>query len=1549
MKRFITLISFTAFFLLLTSVNNVVIAQEIKELKSTLGRLVRITPKLSEIDRSSMYGQPLVKKRDENGIISHQTEEWKAAKKALRELLGIRTDDGKTIIPESGISGNSPSLNVPTSAINYNADGLTATGFAPSDNNMAVGPNHIIQIINHSSGSIFTVRSKTGTVITPPTILASLTGQTGAGDPVVLYDQLADRWFLSEFDDVGANGGALNIAVSTTSDPTGSWAVYRYTDATFFPDYPKYSVWHNAYYASTQDFTPGFSGSSIWAFDRAAMLAASPTAAMVRVRLNLSNSTTTWGICAVSLEGTSPSNQSGLFAYTRDNGAAPAVPTDSVGIIQFTPNFVTPGSSVVSPANNLASLPFNWGNGSAPTPGGGTIGTLAGKTMFKPTYRNFGTHESIVMNVTANDGGRAAVKWWELRRTGGVGNWSIFQDGLYSPADAIHRFMGAMTINSCGTIGLLFNASSASVQGSLRYTGRNASDPLGQMTLPEQVVIAGSANNPSGARYGDYNSLQVDPSNPESFWGTGQYSTSAFGTFQNWGTRIVNFTLTGGCAPAPNIVAGGFTLLGESCAPANGVIDPGETVTVGFTLSNTGAVPTVNAVGTLLATGGVTPISGPLNYGVIPAGGSVTMNHTFTNTSTTCGGSITASIQVQDGAANLGTVNYPIILGTTANQLVENFDLVVAPALPAGWTTTFSGVSGSAWVTSTTTPQSAPNAAFSNDPSNIADNILQTPSFVPQPGARVSFRNNYNLESGFDGGVLEISINGGAWTDIITAGGSWVAGGYNGTVSTCCSNPIQGRAAWTGNGGGYITSTANLPASGGLPVRLRFRMGSDNSVAGVGWRVDDVVVSSPVCCGAACSLTCPANITVSASAGQCGAVVNYPPATATGLCGAITYSRPSGSFFPVGTTTVNVSSASGSSCSFTVTVVDNVPPTITCPANITVSNGAGVCSAVVNYALPSVTDNCPLPGGVSISQNTNNTTITPVTGIACGAGDNHFWRAYNLASFPAVTGAFTISSVRFGVEVNGTAQTVTARVYNQTGGAFPGGTRTLLTSGTVNITTAASTFYTVNFATPATVPNTATIVVEVEVPTGGMWPAANTLGESGPAYVSSTPCSVPNPVTLASLGFTSHTIIDIGGTVPVVPPVLTQTAGIAPGGTFPVGTTTNTFQARDAAGNTSTCSFTVTVNDTEQPTITCPANQTRNTDAGQCYATYTPPVPTWADNCAVTQLTWAMTGATTGSSPATGINTVPSTQFGLTGTTGVGVTTITYTARDAAGNTRTCSFTVTVNDASIPVISTQPATKFVCVGSDAVFSVTASAGAGNPLTYQWQQWNGSSWVNIAGATASSLTIPAVTFAQNTNSYRVVLTGRCSVVNSNFATLYINPLPVVTLLTSVPPALLPGQSLNISSTVSLAGGTYRWFKNGQQLTSPLAQGPVLSGLTVDDIGTYNLVYTDPNGCVGTSANVVVTGLASDKLWVYPVPNNGTFQVRFYNQANESATIRVFDEKGAKVYERAVVTNLAYTRLDVILGPAAADGTYLVELVNSAGKRVGAKKIIVRRKP
>src|SRR5262249_17372603 len=147
---------------------------------------------------------------------------------------------------------------------------------------------------------------------------------------------------------------------------------------------------------------------------------------------------------------------------------------------------------------------------------------------------------------------------------------------------------------------------------------------------------------------------------------------------------------------------------------------------------------------------------------------------------------ITLTLQLQDGMTNLGTATYTVLLGTlvTTTSFSENFDGVIAPALPPGWTSTATGVEVP-WVTSTTTPFSAPNDAFAPDPNNIGDTGLFSPIIaVPASGGQLTFKNNFITESTFDGMVLEISINGGAFVDITTGGNNFIAGGYNATIST---------------------------------------------------------------------------------------------------------------------------------------------------------------------------------------------------------------------------------------------------------------------------------------------------------------------------------------------------------------------------------------------------------------------------------------------------------------------------------------------------------------------------------------------------------------------------------------------------------------------------------------------------------------------------------------------------------------------------------------------------------------------------------------------
>jgi len=299
-------------------------------------------------------------------------------------------------------------------------------------------------------------------------------------------------------------------------------------------------------------------------------------------------------------------------------------------------------------------------------------------------------------------------------------------------------------------------------------------------------------------------------------------------------------------------------LVVEGCAPANNAIDPGETVTVLFSLKNAGPGDTANLVATLLTTNGVVVPSAPQNYGALFAGGAaVTEPFTFAATGA-CGGTIIAVLQLQDGAINLGTVSATFPLGFSGNVLTQSFDTVVAPALPSGWTNAPATGAESPWVTQTAVSDTAPNAAFSPDPTGVGLNELDSPAFtVPNSQAQLSFRNNFNLEASstvntlaYDGGVLEIKIGTNAFTDILAAGGTFVTNGYTRTLSSSFGNPLGGRQAWSGNSGGFVTTIVNLPATAlGKSVQFRWRCGTDNGgPVNPGWYIDSVSVNGNGCC-----------------------------------------------------------------------------------------------------------------------------------------------------------------------------------------------------------------------------------------------------------------------------------------------------------------------------------------------------------------------------------------------------------------------------------------------------------------------------------------------------------------------------------------------------------------------------------------------------------------------------------------------------------------------------------------------------------------------------
>lgn len=418
-------------------------------------------------------------------------------------------------------------------------------------------------------------------------------------------------------------------------------------------------------------------------------------------------------------------------------------------------------------------------------------------------------------------------------------------------------------------------------------------------------------------------------------------------------------------------------LASESCP--NGTIDPGETVTVNFALRNMGGVNTTNLVVTLQPAGGVLLPSAPQSYGTLIAGGStVTQAFSFTVAGGSCGAPITATLQLQDGAASLGTLAISLPTGTPVTTFSQSFDTVTAPALPTGWTTSITG-GASNWISSTAFRETTPNAVFAFEPTNAGLTELISPAIpIATSSAKLVFKNFYNSEcdpaiktNAYDGGVLEIKIGGGAFTDILSSGGSFAANGYNKKIDPTDDNPLDGRQCWSGLSGGFLTTIVNLPAAAaGQNVQFKWRFGTDsgNGYGAGGWYIDSVSVQDGfTCCsgGTAPSITTQptnqttivgSNATFSVVAAGTGPLSYQWRLYGTNLPGASGTSLLLNNVQPIqaGPYAVVVTNNSGSITSSVVTLRVLVPPTINfASSSVTSSNVSFSLNSIsgLNYTL----------------------------------------------------------------------------------------------------------------------------------------------------------------------------------------------------------------------------------------------------------------------------------------------------------------------------------------------------------------------------------------------------------------------------------------------------------------------------------------------------------------------------------------------------------------------------------------------------------------------
>ncbi len=278
------------------------------------------------------------------------------------------------------------------------------------------------------------------------------------------------------------------------------------------------------------------------------------------------------------------------------------------------------------------------------------------------------------------------------------------------------------------------------------------------------------------------------------------------------------------------------------------------------------------------------------------------------------------------------------------------------------------------------------------------------------------------------------------------------------------------------------------------------------------------------------------------------------------------------------------------------------------------------------------------------------------------------------------------------------------------------------------------------------------------------------------------------------------------------------------------------------------------------------------------------------------------------------------------------------------------SAAATLNVNTPVAITRQPDNVAGCTGSTVSFSVNA---VGTALTYQWQvSVNGGGFSNLsnsttyAGVTTPVLTVSNLTGSMNGLTYRVIVTGApCGAVTSNAATLTENPLPGVVLVSNPYSSLTPYTPSTLFATVSPVGTyTYQWFRNGSTVPGATANSLPIN---IDGFGNYSVRVTDVKGCVANSNLVTVSDSISSRLFVYPNPSSGQFQVRYYssNTSGVGRTLNVYDSKGAKIYSRAYSIGNIYERMDVNLSNVQG-GVYLVELVDAQGKRLGSGMVVIK---
>ncbi|TMH66522.1 MAG: hypothetical protein E6H48_11055 [Betaproteobacteria bacterium] len=592
----------------------------------------------------------------------------------------------------------------------------------PPDPNGDVGPNHYIQAVNDA----YAIYNKTGTLLAAFTedqlwsgIGTSPCNGNSQGDPIVIYDELADRWILTHFAFAFSGPDPVApfyqcIAVSQTNDPVaGGWYFYALQmdpggagkpPAGTFNDYGKFGIWTDCLYMAANGFnanTSAFVGSLFASFSRADMY----SGASLTWSLGFINNTTDPFTMI-------PANLSGKAALAVPAGAPNYFVSESQTTFAFEVRKFTPGANcgaggTLSAATNVSqasyAIPSASPNIAQPNTSN-KLDNLGDRLMQKVQYRKVGAAESVwvVHNVQGSPPSRTVrPQWAQLNVTGQVIATAPVQQQIYVPDSTLHRWMGSLAVDAEGNMALGYSTSSGSVPNfpSIAYSGRLASDALNMLPQTETQLVAGAGsqtNNCGGSpcdRWGDYTAMSVDPADDCTFWYTNEYySSQANGSSGNWQTRIGAFKFPGcTAASAPTVTTGAASGITAAGATLNGTVSSdGAITTVTFQYG-----PTASYGST--ATAAQSPLA-PSASGVAVSAAVTGLNCNATyhfravgaNTAgTTNGGDATFATAACSSNANLanlalsaGTLSPTFASGTlsySANVVSNNNTMTVTP------------------------------------------------------------------------------------------------------------------------------------------------------------------------------------------------------------------------------------------------------------------------------------------------------------------------------------------------------------------------------------------------------------------------------------------------------------------------------------------------------------------------------------------------------------------------------------------------------------------------------------------------------------------------------------------------------------------------------------------------------------------------------------------------------------------------------------------------------------------------------------------------------